>query len=214
MSVIIVLPGGGTAPGGKSFTFSGADTTNIGATAFTSTIIDIGPATADRYVIIAATDQNGTGITTVTVNGVNLALDIQQTISRGCYIWSGLVGTAGGAGVATIFLAYGAAAFSDRIIMVWTGRGMTNTVGAATTATGASPTLNIAVTAGDLLIAAAVNGPNTFGGPETPTASHDKAGAGPVYTQTGAEWNRIIATNAAFGITLNAGDVICAATYH
>lgn len=212
MPVVIVLPGGMTPTGGTSFAFSGSDTTNTSATAFISTVIDIGPATADRYVIVGATDQNATGITTVTVNGVNLAPDIQSTVSRGCYIWSGLVGTAGGAGVATISLAFGAASFSDRIIMVWTGRGMTNTAGAATTATG-SNTLNIAVTAGDLLIAiepASV----IFGGPETPTTNRTQPGAGPVYTQTGAEWNRIIATNATFGITANLGGTLCAATYH
>lgn len=201
----------------KSFVFSGADATSVGANQFTSTTIDIGPATADRYVILAMSDQNATGISSVTVNGVSLAPDTQNLVSRGAYIWSGLVGVAGGAGPATIVMNFGATAFagfSDRIVIAWTGRGLTKTNGAAAVATGAG-SINLAVTAGDFLISC-VPAVETFNGStETPTATRSKAGAGPVYTQTSAEWNTVVATNAAFAVTSLGGTTnYCAATYH
>ncbi len=213
MPVVIVLPAGGAAPSGVVFTFRGADTTNVSSVVFNSTTIDIGSATADRFVIIALSDQNGDSVISITCNGVLLAQDVQNTVSRGVFIWSGLVGTAGGAGPATIVATFGSlAGFTDRNMIVWTGTGMANTAGAATTANGSASTLAINVTAGDLLITSVASVLTYSGSTQAVTAVRTEGHPSPVYTMSSGEWNKIVSTNAAFSIATGTG--AAAATYH
>lgn len=213
------FPGPGTAhstgAAGPTFTFAGSDGGSPAALAFTSTTVNIGAATADRFVIVAATDQNSLALTSVTVNTVPLAQDCNDT--GGGRIWSGLVGATGGAGAATIVSTYGAgAAYTDRAIFVYVGRGMTNTAGASTTATqsaGGTSLSPVNVTAGDLLV-----GVNKFtvtygGSTQAPTASNTLT-YGAAGNSSSPWWNTVSSTNASFSISYSASTLGCAATYH
>lgn len=202
-------PGGAAGP---TFTFAGSDGGNPATTAFTSTTIDIGAATSDRFVVVGAVDQNNLALTSVTVNGVSLAQDCNDT--GGGRIWSGLVGATGGAGVATIVTTYTGAAFTDRAIFVYVGRGMANTAGAATTGTQSAggTSYTISVTAGDLLV-----GINkftvTYGTSTTaPTASNTKT-FGASGNSSSPWWNTIASTNASFTVGFSSSTRGCGATY-
>lgn len=207
---------GGTlkrGPSGPTFTFAGSDGGNPATTAFTSTTINIGAATSDRFVIVGATDQNNVALTSVTVNGVSLAQDCNDT--GGGRIWSGLVGTAGGAGAATIVSTYTGAAFTDRAQFVYVGRGMTNTAGASTTGTQSAggTSFSINVTAGDLLVG--INKFTVTYGSSTvaPTASNTRT-YGAAGNSSSPWWNTIASTNASFTVGFSASTRGCAATYH
>lgn len=217
-----ILPGPGlpVVAAGPTFTYAGSDdafSAGSGSnTVFTSTTVNIGAATSDRYVMLAATDQNSHTLTTVTVNGVSLAEQCNDGTSS-ARIWSGLVGATGGAGAATIVLTYVSAAFDDRIIFVYVGRGMTNTSGAATTATtgGTAPaSLNVSVTAGDLLfLTNRFSTTYTGTAPDaTPTATNSRVTGG--MTSTSPYWNTITSTNASFNVAFGIGANACAATFH
>jgi hypothetical protein len=201
---------------GPTFVFAGSDdafTAGSGSTStFTSTSIDIGTATSDRFVIVAAADQNANPLPSVTVNGVSLTEQINDGATSG-RIWSGLVGATGGAGAATIVLNYTGAGFTDRAIFVYVGRGMSNTTGAATTVgtAGSAPTsMNISVTAGDLLVGVNRFTLNYSGSTQAPTATNANA-AGPTFQSPW--WSTILATNASFNIAFGAGANACAATF-
>lgn len=216
---IPIVSGKPAAAGPPVFTFRGVDNTNTGASAFTSTTINIGTATADRFVIVGTLDQNAVGVSGITVNGVSLVPDTQRFTAGnpGAYIYSGLVGTTGGTGVATIVVNYvGSSAFTERTMIVWTGTGLSHTAGAATTVTGSpSNTLNISVQAGDFMIVATPFGYTYGGSTQAPTTIRSEPSSTSVYTQFGPEWNTITSTNASFAITVNVGGLgLCAATYH
>lgn len=209
------FPGPGTAhsAAGPTFTFAGSAGGNPAATAFTSTTIDIGAATADRFVIVGAVDQNSLALTSLTVNGVSLAQDCNDT--GGGRLWSGLVGATGGAGVATIVSTYTGAAFTDRAHFVYVGRGMSNTAGASTTGTQSAggTSYSISVTAGDLLVG--INKFTVTYGTSTvaPTASNTLTygGAG---NSSSPWWNTIASTNASFSVGFSSSTRGCGATYH
>lgn len=215
----IPLMGAGKPAAGAvtpTFTYDGTDQYSGTGGAFTSTAINIGAATSDRFIIVALADQNGVTLSGVTVNGVALAEDVNNGAGNHIHIYSGLVGATGGAGAGTIIASYDpSASFTGRVIMVWTGTGMASTAGAKHTAAATAnlTSISINVSAGDFLVAA-----DPFGGvtyttsTETPTATHTNSVVDPP-TLIAAEWNTIASTNAAFAVNINAATVYAAASY-
>ena len=158
-----------SASGGPTFVYAGTDQYNGAGGPFTSTSVNIGSATSDRFVVLALTDQNGVAISSVTCNGVALNLDgTPYTVGPGLQFYSGLVGTTGGAGTATIVVNYGSpAGYTGRALAAWVGRGMSHTSGAAATTSPVTGTsITIANNAGDLVLALA-DYSTSFTGSET-----------------------------------------------
>jgi hypothetical protein len=203
------------------FTYAGTDGTASSSTsAFTSTILSIGPAVSSRYVIVALADQNSVTLSGVTVNGISLIDDVDATFGAGSnpglHIYSGLVGTAGGAGNATIVANYVGAGFTGRAIGVWYATGMAHTTGAVQTAfsnTGAN-TINIAsANAGDFIVGLTyIN--ETFGSStQAPTATPVTATFAPPDLVT-PYWNVVTSPATPFAVTATGSAIVmCAASY-
>jgi hypothetical protein len=193
------------------FAFKGTDSTNSGTGVFTSTTIDIGPARPDRLVIVATSDQNGNTLSSVTVNGVSLNLDVSN--APNVQIWSGLVTT--GSGVATVVANYAGGGFTGRVIDVWTATGLASNLVKHTAIFAGTSSATISVNAGDFLIAVEPFGGVTFTGsaPDTTPMMRSNPSVTPP-TLVSGEWNTITANNASFIVTasasLNAG---CVASY-
>jgi hypothetical protein len=198
---------------GPTFTFVGKEANFFNpATSATFTTIDIGTAAADRYVIVAIWNQNARAIDSVTVGGVSLAEDVENTSTRGLSIFSGLVTT--GSGVQNIVAAASAGGiFEDVTIFCWTGTGLADTTGAVQTANASATTsTTISVTAGDFLIALLRITANNSGSTETPT-SRTQAGIGTSIVAHIFEWNTVASTNASFTIGADTTEDIIAAAY-
>jgi hypothetical protein len=217
-SVAPLYAAAGGGGGGPVFTYAGTDSTNTGYATFisgpggygTNNNINIGAATSDRFVIVATADANGYAISSLTVNGVALNQDVTTpTGDAATQIFSGLVGTAGGAGIATITVNYASGAgYTNRYIDVWTGTGLASNVFKHTATLAGASSTTIPVNAGDFLVAVQPNAGYDFStSTETPVTRSDNALGGSPDLVSG-EWNTIISTNAAFTVqtthTMNA----------
>lgn len=211
-------PGGVHASAGPTFAFAGTDTTNVGSTTWTSTAVTINSSESDRFVMLAYIDQNHLGLTTVTVNGISLAQDVTANTGTGPGVsfWSGLVGTAGGNGAATIIMNCTSCDFTSRAVAIWIGTGMNSTAGAKNTGSSAVGTPTINISAGDFLLAQQSAGSTvtiTGTAPDaTPTANRSSTVIGSVQLEA-AEWNTISSSNASFGITAVGSLNTAAASY-
>jgi hypothetical protein len=164
----------------------------------TSTIVDIGSARPDRLVIVATADANAIAISSLTVNGAALNLDVT---GNGLQIWSGLVTS--GSGPATIVVNYaGGAAYTGRALYVWTATGLASNLVKHTATFSGTNSTTINVNAGDFLVAAEPYSGVTFStaDPTTPVP-HTNATVTPP-TLIAYEWNAI--TNNASPLTVTA----------
>jgi hypothetical protein len=144
----------GGAAAGPALSYRGLVTVTSGSAGTTETFpIDIGSATADRYMVVAVGLQNGGTITNVAVAGTNLTLDIQQNGGNTSAIYSGLVST--GSGTLSVVVTYAAShQFFYTAVHVWalTGLAQNNN---RVTAKVAGVGLNIGVTTPFFVITAA-----------------------------------------------------------
>lgn len=121
----------------------------VGAGTNHSFSIDIGPAAADRLVIVGAAGQNVPTITSVVVNGVTLTQDVLFAPGGFCGLYSGIV--AAGSGLQNVTITYVGGAFLSRSAFVFTARGLLSNLVRATNS-GPSGNVTIAETKGALVI--------------------------------------------------------------
>lgn len=151
-------------------------------------------------------NQNGTDLTSVTVNGVSLNKDVSEPAGNGCSIWSGLVTTGSGTNGGNNVTIVTPAAFVELDVALWTAVRLNSNVVKHTALSTTSP-FSINVTAGDFLFAVEVSGTvNWSGSTETPFSIHS------LNLENAADWT-IIATNASFSVVSGLNNSQCAATY-
>jgi len=201
----VPLTGAGKgAPGGAlpSYSFAGSGTFSGASTAATFPI-DIGPASATRYIVVGSS-VTSTDTYTVTVNSIPLIQDIAVTPSNSAYIFSGLVAV--GSGVQNVVLSCISCAFQTRDVFVWILNNL-NTNLAKHTGSGNGTTASINVTSGDFLFSVNHGGANFNGSTETPAENLT------VGSSAAADWT-VISTNASFSAIASASGPTAAATYH
>lgn len=192
---------------GPGYVFRGSDKSSSGFPNVTFAI-DIGPAAADRLVIVASNTSNDDNtLAAVIVNGVTLNIDVAGT-QQG--IASGLVPS--GSGVQNIEVTWTGSGFEFRSLYVWTAAGLNSNV-VKHVASGSSPQ-SINVDAGDFLFAIGgrVGGinPSFSSSTEAPDGSRSQDDTGSFFT--GADWT-INATNAAFSVVADVAWGLAAASY-
>jgi hypothetical protein len=199
--------------GSPTFTFLGSEGKEFSNTTATFTTIDIGSASADRFIIVVIGRQNGVAVTGVTVAGVSLAQDTSQTPGRGIYIWSGLVTT--GSGVQNVVVSTGSNdSFADCSIFCWSGTGMANTSGASATGGNANASsATISVTAGDFMVAGFPFACSNSGSTQAPTTARTATGTASGQVTQSFDWNTIVSTNASFSVGISNTQAIVIAAY-
>jgi hypothetical protein len=188
----------------KSYTYAGADSTVPLGSAWTSSSINIGAASAGRLVIVMLACQGGT-VSAVSVNGVALTQAVIDTTADQAMIWYGTV--ASGSGAATIAVTGGT--FFAQTMMVYTATGLSSNTPVGTTH-GASGANNlISVNAGDFLFSFTSSDgvPAIYSGSTAaPSNTHtvlNAAGSNSLVDGTCADW-LIASTNASFSVNASA----------
>lgn len=175
----------------RAYTYVGEHNTSVGTAAYSFTK-DIGPAAADRFMVLALAAQNTLALTSVLVAGTALNQDGFSTVGGVTYgFYSGLVTS--GDGVQTIQMNYSTGAFVGRSTYLWRLTGLVNNaVKEIEIASGAQ--ISIDVAAGDLLFAAGRrSGGFTYSAPtETPAAQRSASAS-----DRAADWT-VASANAAF----------------
>lgn len=194
------------AASSPAYVFRGSGTDSSGNSNATFSI-DIGPASADRLLIVASAVGTSTTITSVVVNGVTLTPDITAVNAFRVGINSGLV--TAGSGAQNVVITWAAASFFEKSAFVWTATGLASNVVKQTTSGITSGNIN--VTAGDFLFAVSRS---VVGFPDFATSTETPDGTRTVGSlTTSADWT-VDATNAAFSVNAGAtSNQMVAASY-
>jgi hypothetical protein len=208
----VPAPGGGAATWERMTAVSGTYSSDTSCTVnvdFTAM-----PPSATRFVVLGITTQHASPITNVTVNGHALAQDVQEGvgITRSSHLWSGLVPTGTGS-LAVVITSSGTDNFTEVVVYPWAGDNLEYTAGAVTDFAQSGASSNtIDTKAGALLVAILTFSGTNSGSTETPTATINQSSGG-AFSNTALEWKTVLASNAAFSISLNASNRFVGASY-
>jgi hypothetical protein len=147
-----IILGGIKGLGGPRYSYRGGLSSSATGAVLTG-LIDLGPAAADRLVIVGFTCQNTPAVTSVVVNGVTLSNALTNTgTSPSTYLYSGLVPN--GSGSQTVMITFASGSFATRTAFVWTANGLSsNSPKNVSTTPTVTTAASINVAPGDLLFA-------------------------------------------------------------
>jgi hypothetical protein len=215
--------GGGSNVSVPAYTFRASQQWATTTTSSGPLSVDLGPASADRLVIVGVSCSSYSGTPAVTVNGVSLTQQISDA-GFSVAIFSGLVPA--GDGVQTIIIDLPGTGYQDRGMSLWTATGLSSDAPSATACAVTNYSTDITINAASGFLFAFGRNAGGSGSGNTFNATNPSV-AVPTTAHTTREDN-IISTNSvcffmsgdwaspnnsSFKIATETTSIICAAVY-